>query len=353
MNAKLPILLLIIIAACPPAAAPAGVCQVVAGVEAIERTRGYLLLLRDQVAGQVCQGRDLKTTLAQLATVHEEDYGRPFRVGVPGREKFARDDKAFAEHVAAAWKHLSAAPADPPPDGPPCALVLLGDHYHPPGYIRPPLEAALKAAGLAGRFLYNPAHLSAGLLKGHRLLVVLRDGLTWPDPASDRPTWWMTDRQQQAVIDFVRAGGGLLALHNANALRPWDDKAGPAAILRLIGSQYDGHGSSNERFAVAVLDGRHPITRGVAGFEVVGERHRPRLLGEGNTPLLKASSGGETSVAAYVRTEGKGRVFYLALGHNRKALEAPAVQRLLVNGARWCGRLTGAAAGPGRSDGSH
>ena len=190
-------------------------------------------------------------------------------------------------------------------------------------------------------------------MKPYRLLVVLRDGLTWPDPASDRPTWWMTDRQEQAVIDFVKAGGGLLALHNANALRPWDDKAGPAAILRLLGSQYDGHGSSSERFTVAVLDASHPITRGVGGFQVVGERHRPKLLGAGNTPLLSASSGGETSVAGYVRTEGKGRVFYLALGHNRKALEAPEVQRLLVNGARWCGRVTGGATGPARSGELH
>jgi type 1 glutamine amidotransferase len=150
----------------------------------------------------------------------------------------------------------------------------------------------------------------------------------------------MTDRQERAVIAFVRSGGGLLALHNANALRPWTQKDNPAPLLKVLGCQYDGHGGSQDKVEVRVLAKDHAITRGVVDFSVVDERHRPRLLADDAVPLLQAASGSETSVAGYIRTEGEGRIFYLSLGHNAQVLDMPQVQRLLVNGSKWCCRMS-------------
>jgi len=299
-------------------------------------TRTYLLSLRDQVAAQVCQGRSLEATLAQLLTPHQEDYGRPYLVGVPGREKFARDDRAFAAQVRAAYQQLTAEPTAPPNDGKPRAIALIGDHYHPPGLIRPPIEAAMKPAGVTTDFLYDVTKLTAAALKHYRLLIILRDGMNWSDPAANRPQWWMTDSQEQAIIAFVRAGGGILALHNANALKPWAEKENPAPILRVLGSQYDSHGAPREGYRVRVLAKDHPVTRGIADFTATGEHHRPRPLATDMVRLLESTAEGETCLAGYVRTEGKGRVAYLAFGHNREVLELPDVQRLLANSARWC-----------------
>ncbi|MBM4031054.1 MAG: ThuA domain-containing protein [Planctomycetes bacterium] len=300
---------------------------------------GYLILLRDQVAAQVCQGRSLEATLAQLLTPHTEDYGRPYLVGVPGREKFARDDREFARDVAVAYRVLTAEPAAPPNDGKPRALALIGDHYHPPGLIRPPIEVAMDDAGIPTEFLCDVTKLTAPILGRYRLLIILRDGVNWPDPdekSFSKAKWWMTKEQEQAIIAFVRAGGGLLALHNANALKPWAEKQDPAPLLRVLGSQYDSHGAPREGYRVRVLRSDHPITRGVADFTATGEHHRPRPLATDMVRLLESTAEGETCLAGYARTEGKGRIAYLAFGHTREVLDLPDVQRLLANAARWC-----------------
>jgi len=300
-----------------------------------EAEDAYRRLLRDQVAAQVCQGRSFETTLAQLLTPHREDYGRDYLVGVPGREAFARDDGQFADHVRAAFQKLTTPPPRPPDDDRPHALVLIGDHYHPPDYSRPPMAAALKLAGVPAAFLYDATKLTAASLKGRRLLVIFRDGIHWPDPAAMKMHWWLTDRQEQAITAFVRRGGGLLALHGATALRPWEGEPTPE-FNRLLGARYDGHGAADEKFTVRAIRKDHPVTRGVTGFAAIDERHRPTRLASDATVLLEAVAGRARSVNAFVRMEGKGRVCYLANGHNRQVLSLPQVQRLIANAARWC-----------------
>ncbi len=46
--------------------------------------------------------------------------------------------------------------------------------------------------------------------------------------------------------------------------------------------------------------------------------------------------GERRSVHGFTRFYKKGRMCYLANGHNREALELPAVQEMLVKGLRWC-----------------
>ena len=309
------------------------------GPEILARAHEYLVSLRDQVACQVCQGRTLETTLGQLAKPHREDYGRDYLVAVRRREKFARDGDAFAGHVKAAYRQLTAAPPRPPADGKPRALALIGDHYHPPEYIRPPLESALKSIAMPIEFVYDVTKLTAQNLKGYQLLIVLRDGIQWPDPSAksfSKGSWWMTKEQEQAIVEFVRAGNGLLALHNATCLRPWGDLGPVSDYSRALGSRLARHGAADERFKVRVVNKGHPVTRGVNDYTAVDERHILETCADDITVLLEARSGDEDSVLGHVRREGKGRVCYLANGHNRQALELASVQRLIANAARWC-----------------
>jgi hypothetical protein len=280
-------------------------------------------------------------------------------VGVSLRERFAGDDKAFADHVKAAYSQLVGASgplapsatgeplvATTPSDGKPHALALIGDRYHPPDYIRPALESALASAAVPTQFVYDVtkpkyarkpgfrAYFAPERLKRFKLLIVFRDGMNWPDPSAKQPQWWLTDEQEEAIVEFIRAGGGLLALHSANALRPWQKTDTP--YLKALGSAYNHHGAVDERFSVRVLKTDHPVTRGVADYVAVDERHRPAMLANDITLLLEAGSGDQKSVLGYVRQEGKGRVCYLASGHNRDVLGLPATQRLLANAARWC-----------------
>ena len=297
-----------------PGHGPAG------GPELMANLATYLTRLRDEVAFQVTMGRSYEIALAQ--------------VKLPENEKFGSKG-SLKDHVKAAYAQLT---ADPPVPKEPVALVLIGDRYHPPSYIRPPLESALGKIGMPVQFIYDVTKLNAAALKNARLLVVLRDGMIWPKPTADKPdgeaVWWMTGEQEKAIADFVSNGGGFLALHNATALRRID--AAGSLYRDVLGSSYNGHGAGDEKFAVKPIVTDHPVTKGVTEYPAIDERHNPTMHAKDATILLQAISGDKTSVNGYVRTFGKGRVCHLANGHNIEMLACPAMQQLIANAANWC-----------------
>jgi len=293
------------------------------GPEIIANHAAYLTRLRDEVGWQITMGRSYETTLAN--------------VKLPEHGKFGKAE-SLKDHVKAAYAQLTADPPPPPVDATPRALALIGDHYHPPSYIRPPLEAAFRTIGMPVEFVYDVTKLNAQTLKNVRLLVVLRDGMIWPNPTAEKPdgeaVWWMTDEQEKAIADFVQAGGGFLALHNSTALRRINDSE--CAYRDLLGSTYNGHGAGDEKFTVKVVNADHPVTRGVTEYQASDERHNPILSAKDATVLLQAVSGDKTSVNGYVRAFGKGRVCHLANGHNIEMLQLPQMQQLIGNAALWC-----------------
>jgi type 1 glutamine amidotransferase len=212
----------------------------------------------------------------------------------------------------------------------PAALVLIGDRPHEPGHIEDSLRPALEQSGITASFAVDTRAVSAANLKRVQLLVILRDGATWPDGLGKLKVW-MTLEQENAVVDFVERGGGLLALHNALAIYP---ERGP--YLRLAGGAYTTHGPL-ERFRVSVLDRSHFITRGVDDFEVADEQHTP-VADRSRVHLFLESRSAEGIVGAagWAYQCGRGRVCYLANGHTREALAHPEFQKLLRNAAIWC-----------------
>jgi len=109
--------------------------------------------------------------------------------------------------------------------------------------------------------------LNAYSLKHFQLLIILRDGMNWPNGYDKEPVKWMTDAQQQAIWDFVNDGGGFLALHNAQGIYP------PGGLYyKLFGGDYGGH-PEPYKFTVRVENKYHPITAGVEDFTIFDEQH--------------------------------------------------------------------------------
>jgi glyoxylase-like metal-dependent hydrolase (beta-lactamase superfamily II)/type 1 glutamine amidotransferase len=291
----------------------------IAGREVLGNLANYLTNLRDEVGYQIAQGRTFETTLQQ--------------VNVPARKEWLVDDNAFSDHVKSVYTQLTAEPPELKPGLMPHALVLIGDHYHPPAYIPPSLEPVFQKIGMPAQFIYDVTKLNARNLKGIRLLVILRDGMNWPEPGG-KNVFWMTEEQEKAIAEFVSNGGGFLSLHNSTALRRLDDK--PSLYRDVLGSSYNGHGPGDEKFNVRVVNSDHPITRGVKDYVAVDERHTPIIHADDITLLMEAVSGDKTSVNGYVRTYGKGRVCHLANGHNLEVLTNPEMQKLMANAALWC-----------------
>ncbi len=212
----------------------------------------------------------------------------------------------------------------------PRALALIGDRYHSPVYIRDGLSPALARENIPVTFIENVEELNAENLKSFELLIILRDGMNWPDGYAKPPVKWMTDAQQQAVWDFVHQGGGFLALHNAQGIYP------PGGLYyKLFGGDYGGHPKPYV-YTVRIEDKNHPITAGVEDFSIFDEQHTVKYyLGREQLLLRSIAPDNLQSEGGWWREMGKGRFVYLAPGHTPEALGHPMMQRLIRNSLNW------------------
>lgn len=246
----------------------------------------------------------------------------------------------------------------------PTAFALIGDRYHNSDYIRTGLGKTIaKDLGIAVDFCDEVTQLSAGRLSSVRLLIVFRDGMTWPDGYSDEssnpgyvrvgsppivsepplPHWegkafyWITPAQGKAVRDFVNRGGAALFYHNATFISPHNQD-----FRDVLGAVTQGHPPIRP-FRVKVINHDHPITRGVHDFVVTDEQHfvtyqkdpKYLLLQSVNEAGLTHKTLGTTSPAGWAYPYGKGRVCYLAPGHMLSDLWNPEYEKLQQNAVRW------------------
>jgi type 1 glutamine amidotransferase len=291
--------------------------------EVLTRQRRFLTELRRQVGYVIARGRP-RTDLATEVRIPAD-----YLVWMPY-------DTPTAEDLAHVYGELTV-PAAPFNGRPPSedklahALVLIGDEPHEPGHIEEGLRPVFEATNVVPHFAVDVRTLTADNLAKVRLLVILRDGLQRPRTGPKSEYVWMTPEQEQAVVDFVDRGGGVLCLHNALGLYP---AGGP--YLKLMGGRYIGHGPL-ERFRVEVTDRDHPVTRGVRDFSVADEQHTP-VPDKGKVHLLlqNRSDEGKTAPAGWTVESGRGRVCHLANGHTREALLHPMFQLLMRNGVQWC-----------------
>lgn len=143
-----------------------------------------------------------------------------------------------------------------------------------------------------------------------------------------------TKEQEQGLVDFVRNGGAFAGIHSAT-----DSFRRSEAYWEIVGGRFAGHGGG--RFTVRILDHEHPITKGLADFEIQDETYRHRYHPKAQRhDLIRIDRGKEQQSMAWVRDYGQGRVFYTALGHGRAAWTNPHFQRLVVRGLYWAAGRT-------------
>ncbi|MGQ9610046.1 MAG: ThuA domain-containing protein [bacterium] len=290
--------------------------------DVLTRLESYLTKMRDEIGYQISQGRSYEMTLD--------------KIDIPSRKQWTPDDKAFSDQVRSVYNQLTSDPPVTEQNLIPHALALIGDHYHPPFYIPPSLDPVFQKIGIPIRYIYDVTKLNAHNLKNIRLLVILRDGMIWPKSDKDME-FWLTEEQEKTIADFVANGGGFLALHNCTALKNLDSR--PSIYRDVIGSSYNGHGPGDEKFNVKVINKDHPITSGVNDYVAIDERHTPVMHTDDMVLLLEAVNGDQRSFNGYARKYGKGRICYLANGHNLDILTNPEMQKLITNAVLWCCKM--------------
>ncbi len=245
------------------------------------------------------------------------------------------------------------------------AFALIGDRYHNSDYIRTGLSKTLgRDLDLAIDFCDEVQMLSEQTLQGRKLLIILRDGMTWPEGYPDessnaawanlrdrqklisdppvpkrdaKPHYWIRPEQGKAVKDFVRGGGSALFFHNVTYISPHNDD-----FRDVLGAVTEGHPPIRP-FKVKVTNPDHPVTRGVKDFIVTDEQHfltyqkdpKYLLLQSVNEDGLTYRNLGSTCAAGWAYDYGQGRVVYLAPGHLLSDLWNPEYEKLQQNAVRW------------------
>ncbi|MBN2450977.1 MAG: ThuA domain-containing protein [Lentisphaeria bacterium] len=162
---------------------------------------------------------------------------------------------------------------------------------------------------------------------------------------------------RQSLVEFVYGGGGLLGIHGASvAFTRW-----PGAhedwpeFGRMLGARGASHQAADERVLVRLEDPPHPLCLPFGGkdFEYADEffrfhgpysRHRVRVLLSIDNARSASLQGVERIkrfredddyALAWVRSYGKGRVCYSAIGHNPRIFWDPAMLSFYLAAAQF------------------
>lgn len=134
--------------------------------------------------------------------------------------------------------------------------------------------------------------------------------------------------QEQALLDFVERGGGLVPLHCASYCFLNSPK-----YIELVGAQFSKHGTGV--FKETILDPDHPIMKGLAPMESWDETYVHTRHNTNRVVLAERRDASGAEPYTWVRQQGKGRVFYTAWGHDERTWSNPTFLAQVENGVRW------------------
>lgn len=160
-----------------------------------------------------------------------------------------------------------------------------------------------------------------------------------------------TPDQRAAFADWLKAGGGVVALHGAGGDPRYD---WPFYVEQVIGAQFIGHPGGKDQFqraTVQVVAPRHPVMAGITTpWAPVDEWYSfaapPRAEGTEVLATLDEATYrpdprqkmGAIHPVIWTRQVGKGRVVFSALGHRPEGYDDPNYRRLIANAVRWTSR---------------
>jgi len=233
-------------------------------------------------------------------------------------------------------------------------LIVTGASDEPYHHWRESSAEVRQILEQTGRFTVwtneEPRGLNAEALKGYDVVIVDYNGPRLPQAA------------ESALEAFVRAGGGLVAYHQASygtffgmemKQRRWTagaPGAGWKAWPRMIGAEWEPAKIGHARRAVYTVDWKKSEcpAAGSGSFIANDELYHRLTLDKSVEVLADAQSPkeiggtGEREPQIWVNRYGKGRVWFTTMGHDALAWYQTGLREALVHGVEWA--ATGAVA---------
>jgi putative membrane-bound dehydrogenase-like protein len=220
--------------------------------------------------------------------------------------------------VAALSLWLSLAPLAAKEPSRPIKILFLGDNgHHRPAERFRQLQPVLAKRGIDLTYSDKVDVLNRKTLASSDGLMIYAN------------TTRITPEQEQALLDFVDQGKGFIPIHCASYCF-----LNSPAYIALVGAQFKSHGTGTVHTTIAAPD--HPVMKGFAGFESWDETYVHTKHNEKERTILEYRVEGTTKEPwTWVRTQGKGRVFYTAWGHDERTWSNPGFHNLIERGIRW------------------
>lgn len=203
----------------------------------------------------------------------------------------------------------------------PLRVLFLGHadlEHHPSSTLLPLLAAPLARKGIHLTHVWTPEEaLDPAKLAHYDALMIYANHET------------ITPEQERALLDFVEGGKGLVAIHCASFMFTESEH-----YIPLIGGQFLRHGTGE--FTAEIVAPDHPAMQGVEPFTTWDEtyvhtRHNP----VNRTVLMERVDEEGREPYTWVRTQGDGRVFYTAYGHDSRTWRHPGFHTLIEKGLTW------------------
>ncbi len=203
-------------------------------------------------------------------------------------------------------------------------LVFCADLYHPAATVRAGLSP-LAAGGFEFDWIEDAAGWDPARLSAYPVVVLSKSNVCSPTDHSP----WLAGPTEHALADYVRAGGGLVAVHSGTAgYKDWP------AVRSVLGGVFTSHPPP---CPVAVEFRRgHPLCAGLDTPFAIHDEHYQIILDDPLADIfLHTRSTHGVQPAGWTRRHGEGRVAVLTPGHFAEVWLHPATQRLLENTLRW------------------
>ncbi len=203
-------------------------------------------------------------------------------------------------------------------------------------------ETIVKELNVTIDYQEDHTKINASILKGYRLLITAIGGI--PN---------ITLSQEKDIQAFILNGGAALILHNSPTIST------DTVIMRdIIGGNWLQH-TEIRPYRVIITNRNHPITQGVNDFETTGEQHYSQYDKDPSYVFMKNESidgwsynniegdkhydkrlgdrgFGPSRSSGWAYDYGKGRVCYMAPGHNYEEYRNPEYVKLQHNAVSWC-----------------
>ncbi len=212
-----------------------------------------------------------------------------------------------------------------PTEGPVRILFLGHDATHHPSNEYYPMLAE----GLGPDAIYFDYHTSPEEALGDYAYLSQFDGVLL---YANHDT--VERRLYENLVKFIEEGGGFIPVHCASYC--FRNQLG---FINLVGGQFQHHKTGT--FTTKIVNDEHPAMKDVKEFEAWDETYVHTEHGSDRTVLMVREPEGdddnikEPEPWTWIRTQGKGRVFYTASGHDHRVWGQDAFHQLIKSGILW------------------